>query len=661
MVYFSVKKIILLSTIVLSLFTVLLFVSRRVFATSANDTLVGYWKLDETSAGSTAKDSSGDGHDGTPSNSPSPSISTPYTTFPDLRSLSLNGSNQYLTMSSFTSTASAYTFSAWVNPTSLSQGSFGGGTGGSIIDANDDGSTDGYDLSIENTGKIWWWPAPNADLRSTGTISLNKWTHIAVTYQSGGTVKMYINGVLDSTHTGTVAPQTATHFKIASESWITGYWKGNLDDIRMYTRALSATEIAALAAGNHTSATWIGGASTNYETASNWDIGAVPDPYSLININSTQNFASLSANESFAGINIASGGILNLAGFNATMNDASLTSGLATSSGTLISKNSETLTNFSWPSTGTVIFNNTSNVSGLTLGNAYSNITFNDGLLGYWKLDESSQGSTVIDSSGYGNNGTPHGTGSGPTPSTNIPAINFTDNYSDTFNGSDQYIDVGTSSALTVSNNFTLSACVKLSTIKSEFLFNSRDWNGITDSGSNFGMIYGYTSGKFEFYSQNYTGTNPRTALTSSINDTNWHNIVWTYDGTTLKGYLDGSLDKSSAISFSVTNANPHFYIGDSSPGAGVNSDYFSGNLDDIRIYNRALSVTEVESLGIGNEPATSLATTTLNHDLTVNGNLTLDGGKIDAASANYNITLGGNFENDGGGFTARSGTITLN
>ena len=62
-------------------------------------------------------------------------------------------------------------------------------------------------------------------------------------------------------------------------------------------------------------------------------------------------------------------------------------------------------------------------------------------MVGYWKLDESTQGSNAADSSGYGNTGSPHGTGSGPSTSTDVTYTTFPDSHSASFNGTDQYIE----------------------------------------------------------------------------------------------------------------------------------------------------------------------------------------------------------------------------
>jgi len=70
-----------------------------------------------------------------------------------------------------------------------------------------------------------------------------------------------------------------------------------------------------------------------------------------------------------------------------------------------------------------------------------------------------------------------------------------------------------------------------------------------------------------------------------------WHHICLTYDGTTAKLYADGSLVASQAMSWSLTLAKAYI-------GRGVNSsDYWSGSIDDVRIYNTALTATQVQTI----------------------------------------------------------------
>jgi hypothetical protein len=82
----------------------------------------------------------------------------------------------------------------------------------------------------------------------------------------------------------------------------------------------------------------------------------------------------------------------------------------------------------------------------------------------------------------------------------------------------------------------------------------------------------------------------------SPIPADNWHNIVGTYDGTLLRIYLDGALHEVAGGTAPVTAE------GELRVAAGVAADltpinFFAGSVDELRIYDRALSHVEVDVL----------------------------------------------------------------
>ena len=76
------------------------------------------------------------------------------------------------------------------------------------------------------------------------------------------------------------------------------------------------------------------------------------------------------------------------------------------------------------------------------------------------------------------------------------------------------------------------------------------------------------------------------------VNDGNWHHAVITYDGLNLKIYLDAL--EVAAENRNLNTTNSSFNIG---RRVGQDYQYMDGLVDDVRIYNRALSVNEIQSL----------------------------------------------------------------
>jgi large repetitive protein len=97
------------------------------------------------------------------------------------------------------------------------------------------------------------------DLRSAGPghraqrlpayLLLAAFQHVVLT-QSGATTRFYLNGTLNAeTTTGpTIASPTSQSLYIGTEArhWTDVYYSGALDDIRLYDRALTASEVLAL-------------------------------------------------------------------------------------------------------------------------------------------------------------------------------------------------------------------------------------------------------------------------------------------------------------------------------------------------------------------------------------------------------------------------------
>ena len=109
-------------------------------------------------------------------------------------------------------------------------------------------------------------------------------------------------------------------------------------------------------------------------------------------------------------------------------------SGTFTNYGTLQLKGTETLTSVTNSTDkGTVLVYGTGALTSLPTGLNYYNLNLNDGLVGYWKLDDTS-GTRAVDSSGYGNSGSLL---NGPTISSTVAPTNFTNKRSLSFDGTD--------------------------------------------------------------------------------------------------------------------------------------------------------------------------------------------------------------------------------
>jgi len=119
----------------------------------------------------------------------------------------------------------------------------------------------------------------------------------------------------------------------------------------------------------------------------------------------------------------------------------------------------------------------------------------------------------------------------------------------------------------------------------------------ISDFGTDvFGIVKGFQPGYYNIYGGGYPTGNPNamdTAIPIKGGGGAWDHIVFTFDGTLVKGYLNARLV------FSVTNTSADLApAGQLVIGArGNTADPFEGVIDEYRVYNRALTVEEIEGI----------------------------------------------------------------
>ncbi|NIF05591.1 T9SS type A sorting domain-containing protein [Chryseobacterium sp. Tr-659] len=93
-------------------------------------------------------------------------------------------------------------------------------------------------------------------------------------------------------------------------------------------------------------------------------------------------------------------------------------------------------------------------------------------------------------------------------------------------------------------------------------------------------------------------------ASTTALNANTWYHVAATYDGTTMKIYINGVLDASKSQTGSVSS-NGAFNVG----YLYNTSRNFNGKVDEVRVWKRALSQTEIsQNMCNVSVPATSLA-----------------------------------------------------
>jgi hypothetical protein len=200
------------------------------------------------------------------------------------------------------------------------------------------------------------------------------------------------------------------------------------------------------------------------------------------------------------------------------------------------------------------------------------------------KLSYSGSGNTWYDLSAYSNNAT-----FVDSPSSQIlPQAYFN------FDGVNDYMTIPRSSSISPVSAITQEVWFNFAPIPNTSVF----------IGLQYGSSYNNTYALFKESSLLYGGVNVSGSLNvigigvSNISGNKWVHFVHTFDGSTQKLYLDGVLQNSASVSGSIQydSNNTRIVIGADDNG-GYNSGtgaFHSGKLNQVKIYNRALSSEEI-------------------------------------------------------------------
>ncbi len=621
----------------LVVFLCLLGICANVFSESG---IVGNWRFDDGSE-ATAKDYSGNGNNGTITNA----SSTTGKVGKALSFDSTDGDNDYVAIpnNSAFNLSTAITVEAWVNPNTVSSTQvIAGKTYGTSWEMGLS-SSQLYVNAVEG-GTTY------SGVVKGGTVSTGLWNHVVWTYDSSTGVNIaYVNGVqvATSTKSGVLGIDSTTLY-IGRRCYGNLLFNGLIDEVAIYNRILSADEVYShyknsyLAGswsmdegdsstvadlindndGTVTDAVWINGklgAALDFD--GDGDMVTIPDDSALdisdqITVEAWINPDAVSGNQTIAGKCYTTSWELSLYNNNLNVNACEggtyyarlLSSGGGVEAGkwnhVAWTYDSTTGENISYvngvarqiSALGGDVGTDSTN---LFIGcRYYGNLGFcggidevkihkkalsaneifnrynNYGLVGAWNFDEGTD-STVADCSGNGIDGT-------------ISGALWVSGKLDmglSFDGEDDYVTIPHDDSLNITDEITVEAWIYPNEVEENYVIvgkhTSTSWElGISGGSVCLNVIEGGVQ-----YNRLIGGE-------AEVTQDAWNHVVWTYNSSTgiNKVYVNGVEGQSVTTSGLLGTDDAPIYVG----RRYYNTLNFDGLIDEVKIYKRALSATEV-------------------------------------------------------------------
>ncbi|HSY41318.1 MAG TPA: LamG domain-containing protein [Polyangia bacterium] len=214
---------------------------------------------------------------------------------------------------------------------------------------------------------------------------------------------------------------------------------------------------------------------------------------------------------------------------------------------------------------------------------AFDGSNLSSGLVSWWRAEGNGN-----DSAGHNNNGFLENVSFVPGP-LGGQAFNFDGTTSD--------VVVQTSTTLDVATGFGLSLWIEVAAWPSAGTVIVDKW------------VYGQEDKLISLHPDGHIGfllyptASQQVVSSTALTLGTWHHVAATYEGTTVRIYIDGVLDASAPAAGDVADSTGSLtFAHNAVRGAQepVNNGFFAGALDEVRWYNRALSAAEIAALHDG-------------------------------------------------------------
>ncbi len=409
------------------------------------------------------------------------------------------------------------------------------------------------EASSDNAGRPGAGGTFASPLYGAAPLPTNTWTYLAVTYE-GATLRLYVNGtqVASRVQTGAIATSSGA-LSIGGDAAFGQYFQGRIDEVRIYNRALSLAEIQQ----DMNTPVGVGPPDTTPPTVPT-GLTATVAGSSQINLTWTASTDTVGVTgyrvercqgagcSSFAQVATPSG---------TTYSDTGLTAGTSYSYQVRATDAAGNLSGYS-------------NTAGATTNAALS------GLVAAYGFGEG-VGTTVSDASGNGNGGALVGA----TWTTQGKYGNAL-----VFNGTSGRVDVPDAPSLDLTTGMTLAAWVNPTVAQTgwrDVIFKAVDMYYL-EASSDIANVPG-AGGTF--------APTPLYATAQLLANT-WTHLAVTYDGAMLRLYVNGIQVSSRAQTGAIRTSTGPLTIG----GDATFGQYFQGRIDEVRVYNRALTAAQIQT-----------------------------------------------------------------
>ncbi|TWU57012.1 Soluble aldose sugar dehydrogenase YliI precursor [Rubripirellula tenax] len=552
--------------------------------------LIGYWKLNEASTTSPIVDSSSNGNNGSALNFVAPN--GPTSDVPEIDganpgAFDFDGVNDVIQVGESESlrlTEGTYSQSLWIRPTSgtnVFRGVIGyqaGSTAGQrypFVYTYGDAIYAGF-----GTGGNTW-----KGVIADNVLDIGQWNHIAVTFD-GTAMTLFVNGEQVSANSNFAGSRPTTAYGRLNIGAVNNNFLGQIDEVRMYNRSLTSLEVDVLSG-----------------------TGTVTPPQTgpgEIGLASTQ----VTVNENAGSVSIGlrrTGGTSGAAQVFYTTQDGSAVSGVdyfGIESGVVNFADGQEFGTISIPliddgnddgdiSFGVSLFR----VEGAVQGQPRTaQITIVDdesgsGLIGYWNLNETSNSGPILDSSGLGNNGVATNFAGTTGPITTAPNTNFNNPGAFAFDGVNDSIEIAESESLRLTEGSYSQSLWIRPTSGTDVYRGVIGYQVGNSIGTRYPFIYTYGDGLavgFGSGGNTWKGVSVDNVLTVGA----WNHVAVSFDGTFMQLFVNGEVVGTNN---NFAGSRPTTAVAQLSIGK-INNQ-FVGQIDEVRMYDRAISGGEVSAL----------------------------------------------------------------